>query len=43
LQRGLQKLRARLLVTFDDQGTQDPLNGQPLAPVLRAMAMVGVP
>lgn len=43
LQRGLQKLRARLLVTFDDQGTQEPLNGQPSARVLRAMAMAGVP
>ncbi len=38
LQRGLQKLRARLLLTFDDQGTQDPVNGQPSAPVLRALA-----
>jgi hypothetical protein len=41
LQRGLQKVRARLLLTFDDQGTQAPANGQPSAPVLRAMAMVG--
>ncbi len=41
LQRGLQKVRARLLLTFDDQGTQEPINGQPSAPVLRAMATVG--
>jgi hypothetical protein len=40
LQRGLQKLRARLLITFDDQGTQEPINGQPSAPVLRALATV---
>jgi hypothetical protein len=40
LQRGLQKLRARLLITFDDQGTQEPVNGQPSAPVLRALATV---
>jgi hypothetical protein len=43
LQRGLQKVRARLLLTFDDQGTQEPVNGQPSAPVLRALAMVGAP
>ncbi len=41
LQRGLQKLRARLLITFDDQGTQEPVNGQPSTPVLRALATVG--
>jgi hypothetical protein len=41
LQRGLQKLRARLLLTFDDQGTQEPVDGQPSAPVLRAEATVG--
>jgi hypothetical protein len=41
LQRGLQKLRARLLITFDDQGTQEPVDGQPSAPVLRALATVG--
>ncbi len=41
LQRGLQKLRARLLITFDDQGTQQPVDGQPSAPVLRALATVG--
>jgi hypothetical protein len=42
LQRGLQKLRAGLLITFDDQGTQKPVDGQPSAPVLRALATVGV-
>jgi hypothetical protein len=36
LQRGLQKIRARLLVTFDDQWGEDILNGQPPAPTLRA-------
>ena len=36
LQRGLQKIRARLLVTFDDQWGEDILNGQPPAPALRA-------
>jgi hypothetical protein len=41
LQRGLQKLRARLLITFDDQGTQQPVDGQPSVPVLRALATVG--
>jgi hypothetical protein len=41
LQRGLQKLRARLLITFDDQGTQEPVNGQPSTPVLRALATLG--
>lgn len=43
LQRGLQKLRACLLVTFDDQGTQESLNGQLAAPVLHAMAVMEVP
>jgi hypothetical protein len=41
LQRGLQKLRARLLITFDDLGTQELVKGQPSAPVLRALATVG--
>jgi hypothetical protein len=36
LQRGLQKIRARLLVTFDDQWGEEILNGQPPAPALRA-------
>jgi hypothetical protein len=40
LQRGLQKVRAHLLLTFDDQGTQEPINGQPSAPVLHALATV---
>ena len=34
LQRGLQKIRARLLVTFDDQWGDNMLNGSP--PELRA-------
>jgi hypothetical protein len=42
LQRGLQKVRAQLLVTFDDQWSQEVINGQPAAPVLHAVAMVGV-
>ncbi len=36
LQRGVQKIRARLLVTFDDQWGEEALNGQSLAPALRA-------
>jgi hypothetical protein len=41
LQRGLQKLRAGLLLTFDEQATQEPAHGQPWAPVVRAVAAVG--
>ncbi len=41
LQRGLQKLRARLLLTFDDQGTQELVNGREHAPVLRAVVPAG--
>jgi hypothetical protein len=41
LQRGLQKLRARLLLTFDDQGTQELVNGREHAPVLRAVVSAG--
>ena len=36
LQRGVQKLRARLLVTFDDQWGEEVVNGQPPTPELRA-------
>jgi hypothetical protein len=36
LQRGVQKIRARLLVTFDDQWGKEALNGQSPDPVLRA-------
>jgi hypothetical protein len=39
--RDTQVLRARLLLTFDDQETQEPSNGQPSAPVLRSLATVG--
>jgi hypothetical protein len=42
LQRGLQKLRARLLVTFDDQWGEDILNGQLPAPALRAEVVAEV-
>jgi len=43
LQRGLQKVRARLLVTFDDQwGEADILNGGPPVPVLRAEVVAAV-
>jgi hypothetical protein len=42
LQRGLQKIGARLLVTFDDHWGQDILNGQPPAPALRAEIVAGV-
>jgi hypothetical protein len=41
LQRGLQKLRARLLLTFDDHCTQEPVNGQEHAPVVRAVVIAG--
>src|SRR6266566_4740820 len=42
LQRGLGKLRARLLVTFDDQWGEEVVNGQTSAPELRAEIVVGV-
>jgi len=42
LQRGLGKLRARLLVTFDDQWGEEVVNGQAPAPELRAELVVGV-
>ncbi len=41
LQRGLAKLRARFLVTFDDQWGEEIVNGSPALPELRAEA-VGV-
>ncbi len=41
LQRGLQKVRARLLLTFDDHCTQEPVNGPEHAPVLRAVVTAG--
>ena len=36
LRRGVQKLRARLLVTFDDQWGEELVNGQSPTPALRA-------
>jgi hypothetical protein len=42
LQRGVQKLRARLLVTFDDQWGEEIVNGQPPTPELRAEVVVAV-
>lgn len=42
LQRGPGKLRARLLVTFDDQWGEEVVNGQTSAPELRAEIIVGV-
>jgi hypothetical protein len=41
LQRGLQKIRARLLVTFDDQWGEELVNGQAPAPELRAELVGG--
>jgi hypothetical protein len=41
LRRGVQKLRARLLVTFDDQWGEELVNGQSPTPELRA-EVVGV-
>src|SRR5712691_10611792 len=42
LQRGLSKLRTRLLVTFEDQWGEEVVNGQAPAPELRAEVVVGV-
>lgn len=42
LRRGVQKLRARLLVTFDDQWGEEIVNGYPQAPELRAEVLAGV-
>jgi hypothetical protein len=42
LQRGLSKLRARLLVTFDDQWGEEVVNGQAPAPELRAAVVIEV-
>ena len=42
LQRGLSKLRAQLLVTFDDQWGEEVVNGQISAPQLRAEIVAGV-
>jgi cell fate (sporulation/competence/biofilm development) regulator YlbF (YheA/YmcA/DUF963 family) len=41
LQRGLQKVRKRIILQFDDQWTEaEMLNGLPPAPVLRAAAVI---
>ena len=42
LQRGLGKIRARLLVTFDDQWGEEVVNGHTPAPELHAEVAVGV-
>lgn len=42
LQRGLSKLRARLLVTFDDQWDEEVLNGHASAPELHAEVVAGI-
>jgi hypothetical protein len=42
LQRGLSKLRARLLVAFHDQWGEEVVNGQAPVPELRAEVVVGV-
>jgi len=42
LRRGVQKLRARLLITFDDQWGEEIVNGHPQTPELRAEVLAGV-
>ena len=42
LRRGIQKVRARLLVTFDDQWGEEIVNGYPQTPELRAEVLAGV-
>src|SRR5205823_2130858 len=42
LQRGLSRLRTRLLVTFEEQWGEEVVNGQPPAPELHAEVVVGV-
>ncbi len=42
LRRGVQKLRARLLVTFDDQWGEEVLSAPALAPTLRAQIVAGI-
>jgi len=37
----MQKIRARLLVTFDDQWGEEVVNGHTPAPELRAEVVVG--
>jgi hypothetical protein len=40
--RGMQKIRARLLVTFEDQWGEEVVNGHTPAPELHAEVVVGV-
>ena len=42
LRRGIQKLRARMLVTFDDQWGEEIINGHPQTPELRVEVVAGV-
>jgi hypothetical protein len=41
LQRGLVKVRASIIVTFDDHWSQEPISGELPAPVLHAVALAG--
>jgi len=43
LRRGISKLRAQLLVTFDDQWQEEVVNGHLLGPSLRAEVLAGLP
>lgn len=43
LQRGLTKLRARLLITFEDHWEEEVVNGQIPVPALRAEVLAGLP
>jgi hypothetical protein len=43
LQRGLVKVRARLIVTFDDHWSQEPICADPPAPVLGAVVLASTP
>ena len=43
LQRGLSKVRARLLITFDDQWGEEVVNGHLPVPELRAEVVVSLP
>ena len=43
LQRGLPKIRARLLITFDDQWGEETVNGHLPIPELRAEVIAGLP
>jgi hypothetical protein len=43
LQRGLARLRARLLITFEDHWEEEVVNGSPPVPALRAEVLAGLP